>query len=65
MVIVVGKSAESEVIKRVTSKEKDRMPRKADPLPAAEISILQAWIDQGFKWDDGAVKDTVKEPAKE
>jgi uncharacterized membrane protein len=56
VVIVVGKSADSEVIKRVTSKDADRMPRKSDPLKAEEISILRAWIDQGFKWDDAPVK---------
>ena len=56
VVIVVGKSADSEVIKRVTSKDGDRMPRKADPLKAEQIGILRAWIDQGFKWDDATPK---------
>lgn len=60
VVIVVGKSADSEVIKRVTSKDADRMPRKSDPLMADDISILRAWIDQGFKWDDAGAKDTEK-----
>ncbi len=56
VVIVVGKSADSEVIKRVTTKDADRMPRKSDPLKADDISILRAWIDQGFKWDEAGAK---------
>src|SRR5207244_103973 len=47
-VIVPGKSAESEIIRRVMAvNADDRMPQEADPLPAATIALLRAWIDQG------------------
>jgi hypothetical protein len=52
--VVIGKSVDSELIKRVTSTDKDkRMPAKGEPLTAKEIALLRAWIDQGFAWEDG------------
>jgi hypothetical protein len=52
--VVPGKSADSEIIKRVTSTDKDvRMPSKGEPLPAKEVALLRAWIDEGFAWEDG------------
>jgi hypothetical protein len=52
--VVPGKSAESELIKRVTSSDKDeRMPQKGEPLSAKEVELLRAWIDQGFAWEEG------------
>jgi len=52
--VVPGRSADSKLIQRVTSTDKDqRMPAKADALPAKEIKLLKAWIDQGFAWDEG------------
>src|SRR5215469_10112226 len=52
--VVPGKSADSEIIKRVTSPDKDvRMPSKGEPLPAKEVALLRAWIDEGFTWEDG------------
>jgi mono/diheme cytochrome c family protein len=51
---VPGKSADSEIIKRVTSTDPDvRMPSKGDPLSAKEVALLRAWIDEGFAWEDG------------
>jgi len=32
-----------------------RMPEKADPLPAAKIARVRAWIEQGAPWPDGVV----------
>jgi mono/diheme cytochrome c family protein len=52
-VIVPGKSAESRLIKLVSHDDPDvRMPPKGARLAAAEVAILQAWIDQGGKWPD-------------
>jgi hypothetical protein len=52
--VVPGKSAESELIRRVTSKDPDeRMPAKGEPLTTKQINLLKAWIDQGFVWDEG------------
>jgi hypothetical protein len=52
--VVPGKSADSEIIRRVTSTDKDeRMPQKGEPLSAKEVDLLRAWIDQGFAWTEG------------
>lgn len=49
-----GRSQHSRLIKAVAAKsEDDRMPPEgADPLSDQQIAMLQAWIDQGMKWDD-------------
>jgi hypothetical protein len=53
-VVVPGKSGQSELFRRVTSKDPDeRMPSKGPPLPAREIELLRAWIDQGLPWEPG------------
>jgi hypothetical protein len=53
-VAVPGKSAESEMFKRITSSDKEiRMPPKDPPLSAKEIDLVRTWIDQGMKWEDG------------
>ncbi len=50
--IVPGKSAESELIRRVTAADpKLRMP-PGPALPAAEIARLKAWIDAGASWPE-------------
>ncbi len=49
-VFVKGKSAESSIIKHVTSEDpKDMMPPKGDRLTAEQIGLLRAWIDGGAK----------------
>jgi hypothetical protein len=53
--IVPGKSAQSELIQRVSSPDEDiRMPPKgkAEPLTPAQVAKLRAWIDQGAKWEE-------------
>jgi cytochrome c553 len=51
--IVPGKSAESPLIRYVAGGvDGMRMPPKGEPLTAAEIGILRAWIDQGAQWPD-------------
>ncbi len=51
---VPGKSAASELIRRVTSKDKEtRMPPKGPPLTTAEVQRLRTWIDQGLSWEPG------------
>ncbi len=52
-VIVVGKSAASELVKRIISADPEEVmpPAKSiKKLSAAEISTLKAWIDQGAAW---------------
>ncbi|MEO2088199.1 MAG: DUF1549 domain-containing protein, partial [Gemmataceae bacterium] len=51
--IVAGKSSESEIYRRVTSKsDEEVMPPKGDKLTATEIANLKAWIDAEAKWPD-------------
>src|SRR5438445_12898320 len=53
--IVPGKSAESELIGRVSSPDEDlRMPPKgkAERLTTSQIAKLRAWIDHGAKWEE-------------
>ncbi len=52
-IIVPGKSAESELIRRVTSTDPaERMPSKGEPLSTREIALLRAWIDAGAVWPE-------------
>jgi hypothetical protein len=52
--VVPGKSADSELIKRIVEADADlRMPPKSDPLPAKEIAALKKWIDDGAEWEAG------------
>ncbi len=52
--VVPGKSNESELIRRVSSRDLDeRMPPKGEPLTPKQIALLRAWIDQGFVWEEG------------
>ncbi len=52
--VVPGKSGDSEIIRRVTSADKEvRMPPKGEPLSAKEVELLRSWIDQGFAWQEG------------
>jgi hypothetical protein len=52
--VTPGKSAASELIKRVLSSDPDeRMPPKGKPLDAKQIALLKAWIDQGAAWEPG------------
>ena len=49
---LVGKSAQSHLIKLVAAVDKNEvMPPKGDRLSAEEVGVLRAWIDQGAKWD--------------
>src|SRR5687768_12023349 len=53
-VAVPGKSAESEIIKRLTHTDPEmRMPPTGDPLSKKEIAILAKWIDDGLPWEEG------------
>ncbi len=48
-----GKSAESPMIHFVAGLDPEmKMPAKGDPLTAAEIGLLRAWIDQGAVWPE-------------
>jgi hypothetical protein len=59
-VIEPGDAAKSALVQRIASTDPDeRMPLGKEPLGAAEIALLRAWIDQGASWpDDGEVAST-------
>ena len=45
--IVPGKAGESRMIQMLDGKVQPRMPFGGDPLPAADIATLKAWVDSG------------------
>ncbi|HEY0548560.1 MAG TPA: PSD1 and planctomycete cytochrome C domain-containing protein [Verrucomicrobiae bacterium] len=54
--IIGGKSSESPLLQRLTSKDADEMmPPKGEPLSEAQVALIRQWIDQGASWpDDGS-----------
>ncbi len=53
--IKAGHSGDSVLVHAIEGRNpKMRMPRKGDPLSAAEISTIKAWIDAGAEWPDSA-----------
>jgi hypothetical protein len=59
--IVPGKAKESYLIKRLRGEGgEDRMPLDHDPLPAAQVKLIEGWIDQGAAWPDSASVSTAK-----
>jgi hypothetical protein len=49
--IVPGKPAESLLLKKLTTADADdRMPKGREPLSAADIRTLSAWIEAGTPW---------------
>lgn len=53
--IVPGGGRESYLIKRLRGEGgEDRMPLDHDPLSAAQIALIEKWIDQGANWPDSA-----------
>ena len=53
--IVPGQAAQSELLRRITSKDEDeRMPQDREPLTAEQIATIKAWIEQGANWPDAA-----------
>jgi hypothetical protein len=55
LAIKAGHSADSALVHAIEGRNpKMRMPRKGDPLSAAEITTIKAWIDAGAEWPDSA-----------
>jgi hypothetical protein len=52
--VQVGKSARSQLITRIKSKDPDlQMPPEGDRVPANLIEKLECWLDEGLKWEPG------------
>jgi len=50
--VTPGKPEQSELFLRITSSDPEkRMPQKDDPLPAAQVALIEAWIRTGAKFD--------------
>jgi len=54
--IVPGNSEQSLLVRRILGlDDEERMPKDGDALPAAQIALIRAWIDQGAGWpEDGS-----------
>ncbi len=51
--VVPGKSAESDLLDRLTSDDEElRMPPEGPRVSAKEIAVLKKWIDAGLPWDE-------------
>ena len=56
-----GSASESPLYKRIAGiGEQPRMPMGGEPLAAAEIALIRAWIDQGAEWPDAASGDVTE-----
>jgi hypothetical protein len=65
-VIVPGKSGESELIRRISSRDHDEMmppPKSGRKLTARQIEVLTRWIDQGAGWAKHWAFETPRLPA--
>ena len=65
--LVAGNPAASPLYQRVISADaQERMPAKADPLPAEEVALLKAWIEAGAPWPEGeADRAAAADPRRE
>ena len=51
--VVPGKSAESELLRRIASSHAaERMPPKGEPLSKKQIAALKEWIESGAPWPE-------------
>lgn len=50
--IVPGKPDESELLRRVSADESERMPPEGTALTDEQIATLRRWIEQGAKWPE-------------
>jgi len=65
-VIVPGKSAQSELIRRITSKDEDEVmppPDSNRKLSLHQIDLLRRWVDEGAKWGQPWAFVPLRKPA--
>ncbi len=55
--IVAGKSADSNVLRFISHKEKPFMPEGGEKLPADKIAAISKWIDLGAPYDQPLVEN--------
>jgi hypothetical protein len=61
--IVPGDADGSRLFRRVAGLERPSMPAQGEPLAAAQIATIRAWIEQGAKWDAAALSSSAKPSA--
>ena len=64
-ILVAGKSSESELIKRIITKDPDDLmpPLKSNrKLTAQQIELLKRWVDQGAAWGKHWAFESPKQP---
>jgi len=65
-ILVPGKSAESELVKRIVSHDAEEVmpPAKSNrKLTAKQIDTLKRWVDEGAKWGQPWALTSLKKPA--
>ena len=50
--VVPGQAEESELLRRLTADESERMPPEGEPLAANKIRLLRQWIETGAEWPE-------------
>ena len=50
--LIVPGNAGASVLMEVISGEEPEMPEKGEPLTAAQVAVLEAWIEGGAKWPE-------------
>src|SRR5215470_14191957 len=64
-VIKPGKSAESELVRRITTSDTDDLmppPRSNHKLTPKQIELIRQWIDSGAKWSQHWAFNTIQSP---
>jgi mono/diheme cytochrome c family protein len=64
-VIKPGKSAESELVRRITTSDTDDLmppPRSNHKLTAKQIELIKQWIDSGAKWSQHWAFNPIQSP---
>ncbi len=50
--VTPGKADDSELLRLISSTDKDeRMPKDGDPLAAEQVALVKRWIEEGAKFD--------------
>ena len=64
--VVAGKSQASALFKLLVTKDPDdRMPQKAEALPAEEIALIECWLNSGAPYDGGVTSRPLAELVRE
>jgi hypothetical protein len=63
--VVPGKPAESDMLRRIRSKDPDEVmpkPKHGPPLSSAEAALIERWIAEGAEWQNHWSFEKPKEP---